>query len=170
LRRGVKTVPVSDQMREIIQRDDEANFDFDQRHETVTLTPPPAPPPAPKAITSQPGQSLPDSASSVPKADPAPAAEKPKTNRRKAPAEPPQEAAPAPEPPPTDVEPELPRGWSAYLDQMVDELRGASSPEVENGVHDTVSDGVAGAVERAEISATEADLIRAEWEKRSAAQ
>jgi len=48
LRRGVKTVPVSDQMREIIQRDDEANFDFSDRPETIALTPPPAPPPAPK--------------------------------------------------------------------------------------------------------------------------
>lgn len=43
LRRGVKTVPVSDQMREIIQRDDEANFDFAERTETAALTPPPAP-------------------------------------------------------------------------------------------------------------------------------
>lgn len=45
IRRGIKTVPVSEGLERAITRDDE-NFDFSQAHETVsapTLTPPPAP-------------------------------------------------------------------------------------------------------------------------------
>lgn len=56
LRRGIKTVPVTDQMRDIIQRDDEASFDFAQHGEPATTM---TPPPAPKAVTHQPGTSLP---------------------------------------------------------------------------------------------------------------
>lgn len=52
LRRGVKTVPVSDSMQEIIKRDDDDNFDFSRMSEP-TLVPPPAPPPAPKQVTSK---------------------------------------------------------------------------------------------------------------------
>lgn len=56
LRRGVKTVPTGDQMAGIIQRDDEANFDFTEARtaEAAALIPPtpPAPPPPP-AITKQ---------------------------------------------------------------------------------------------------------------------
>lgn len=44
LRRGIKTVPVSDAMREIVQRDDEATFAFTERREQLV------PPPAPKII------------------------------------------------------------------------------------------------------------------------
>lgn len=47
-RRGFKSVPVSEGMQQILQRDDEANFDFTDRPEAIVLTPPPAPPPAPK--------------------------------------------------------------------------------------------------------------------------
>jgi len=57
LRRGIKTVPVSDQMREIIRRDDEEHFSFD-RTAPVALVPPPAPalapPSPPKAATPEP--------------------------------------------------------------------------------------------------------------------
>lgn len=59
LRRGVKTVPVTDTMQEIIKRDDDANFDFEQRAEAVTLVPPPAPPPVPESITEQKPEVLP---------------------------------------------------------------------------------------------------------------
>jgi len=47
LRRGIKTVPVSDTMREIIQRDDAENFDFAKASEPSLSLVPPSPPPAP---------------------------------------------------------------------------------------------------------------------------
>lgn len=51
LRRGVKTVPVSDTMKEIIRRDDDENFAFAPHAVPTTpvLAPPPAPPPSQKA-------------------------------------------------------------------------------------------------------------------------
>lgn len=80
LRRGIKTVPVTDQMREIIQRDDEASFDFAHHGEpTAVLTPPPAPPPAPKAIEQKAAVTLPNAPPKAP--EPMPAGTKP---RRKA--------------------------------------------------------------------------------------
>ena len=52
VRRGMKTVPVSEDLERIITRDDE-NFDFGRAGQTSdiipALTPPPAPPPAPPA-------------------------------------------------------------------------------------------------------------------------
>jgi len=64
LRRGIKTVPVSDQMREIIRRDDEDHFRFDQSA-PVALVPPPAPviaPPShPKADAQEVVTAAPDS-------------------------------------------------------------------------------------------------------------
>lgn len=49
VRRGMKTVPVGEDLERIITRDDE-NFDFSQsHHDTLAIQPPPAPPPAPKA-------------------------------------------------------------------------------------------------------------------------
>lgn len=44
LRRGVKTVPVCDTMREIIRRDDEENFDFSKTAEPALTLVPPSPP------------------------------------------------------------------------------------------------------------------------------
>lgn len=47
MRRGIKTVPVTESMAAIIKRDDETNFDFAETpHVVAALTPPPAPPPA----------------------------------------------------------------------------------------------------------------------------
>lgn len=83
-RRAFKSVPVSENLQAIIQRDDEANFDFDQRHETVTLTPPPAPPPAPKPLTHAPGQTMPAAPPQAPETVPVDAAQKPVQPRRKA--------------------------------------------------------------------------------------
>jgi len=175
LRRGVKTVPVSDQMREIIQRDDEANFDFDQRHETVTLTPPPAPPPAPKPLTHAPGQTLQDAPPKAPETVPADTGQKPAQRRRKAGEPRTQETVPeaTPEPEAPEIEPqaeagpELPAGWSAYLDQMVEELKGAKDAHAQHEVHSTVEDAIQGDVERGKIDGAQEEALKAEWEKRA---
>lgn len=67
LRRGIKSVPVTEKMAEIIKRDDETNFDFSPHSEpAIALRPPPAPPPAPKAVEHQPGQSLPEKPAKAP--------------------------------------------------------------------------------------------------------
>ena len=58
LRRGIKTVPVGDTMREIIQRDDAENFDFTKAAEPAIALVPPSPPPAPLAIEQR--QTVPD--------------------------------------------------------------------------------------------------------------
>lgn len=47
VRRGSKTVPVSEKLRALIEREDEL-FEFNQDHSTPALAPPPAPPPVPK--------------------------------------------------------------------------------------------------------------------------
>jgi len=52
LRRGIKSVPVSEGLQEIIRRDDETNFDFSDRPAEQILVPPPAP----KALKSEPVQ------------------------------------------------------------------------------------------------------------------
>jgi len=57
LRRGIKTVPVSDTMRDIIRRDDEDNFAFSNRVSSDVPIPPAAPaliPPAAPVVTSEP--------------------------------------------------------------------------------------------------------------------
>lgn len=51
-RRGFKSVPVSEGLQQILQRDDEANFDFSETP-AISLVPPPAPPSAPKQVTAQ---------------------------------------------------------------------------------------------------------------------
>lgn len=60
IRRGIKTVPVSDALMQVASRDDDA-FVFDQAHEAqkpaLGLVPPPAPPPAPK-LESKPAVTL----------------------------------------------------------------------------------------------------------------
>lgn len=96
LRRGIKTVPVTDQMRDIVQRDDIDNFEFERRTEAAAvLTPPPAPPPAPKAIEQKPSQMLPDPPKTALEPVPAGASAKAATSRRKA-GEPRQEPARTP--------------------------------------------------------------------------
>ncbi len=61
IRRGIKTVPVSESLEQVVHRDDEL-FDFGQTkiQEAITAppSPPPAPPPAPKAITNEPAEVL----------------------------------------------------------------------------------------------------------------
>jgi recombination protein RecT len=42
-RRGFKSVPVSEGLQQILQRDDEANFDFHDEPKAAALVPPPAP-------------------------------------------------------------------------------------------------------------------------------
>lgn len=59
IRRGIKTVPVSEGLERAITREDE-NFDFDQRQEAEhkALAPPHAPPPAPKLVENKPSITL----------------------------------------------------------------------------------------------------------------
>lgn len=56
IRRGIKTVPVSDALMQIASRDDDT-FEFDQRHEPKLSLVPPSPPPAP-ALEDKPAQTL----------------------------------------------------------------------------------------------------------------
>lgn len=160
LRRGIKTVPVTDQMAEIIKRDDEANFEF--RDAPEILVPPPAPavaiaaPPAPPTTA---------------QATPAPA----KPGRKKGEPRGPKkvDAAPAPQPEPEKA-PEttpvasgaaLPGDWPDYLEKMEIEIKGAKSANETQQINDTFSDAVQGAVERGEISGLEAEAINEAWEK-----
>jgi recombination protein RecT len=59
LRRGIKTVPVCDTMREIIQRDDADNFDFSKAAEPALTLVPPSPPPAPPSPSIEHKQTVP---------------------------------------------------------------------------------------------------------------
>lgn len=59
-RRGFKSVPVSENMAAILDRDDRTNYDFVQHEPVAVMTPPPAPPPAPKALDHKPTQTLPE--------------------------------------------------------------------------------------------------------------
>ena len=62
IRRGIKTVPVSERLMQVVTRDDD-NFSLEhQAQEQKPITPPPAPPPAPKAtppaLENKPGVTL----------------------------------------------------------------------------------------------------------------
>lgn len=77
LRRGIKTVPVSDQMREIVQRDDAEHFDFSRKTDVMALTPPPAPPSVPKALPLVATETLPEATKKA--ADPVEARAQPRS-------------------------------------------------------------------------------------------
>lgn len=72
---------------------------------------------------------------------------------------------PPPAPPPSPPKAEtLPGDWQDYLDRQKSELGSAQSPADHQAIHDTVKDAIAGAVERSEISAAQADDIKGAWE------
>lgn len=102
-RRGFKSVPVSEGMAAILDRDDRTNFEFDRHEVAAVLTPPPAPPPAPK-IENKPGVTL-----EVP-----PVKEAEKVPVRQEQEAPPQQAAPIANP---DLD------YSDWLQDMASELQ-----------------------------------------------
>lgn len=173
LRRGIKTVPVTDQMREIVLRDDADNFEFERRAEAAALIPPSPPtPPPPPAITKQDTAVLP---AEQPK-DPVPVNKSRQRKKGENRGEPPPVAEQAPPPaadaPPfvetTDSADELPGGWPSYLDMMVAELRGAKDASDQHAVHETVADAIQGDLEKGKITNSQEELIKHAWEVRSA--
>lgn len=120
IRRGMKTVPVSENLERVITRDDE-HFNFDQRPEP-TLTPPPAPLPTPQAKA----KVLAD------------------VTGRKA-----SEDSPLAE----------------YFDMQKVELTSAKTAHEKQVVTDAVYDSIAGFRERGEISESQAEILRAEWDE-----
>ena len=163
LRRGIKSVPVSDNMAEIIQRDDEANFEFNQDHAPApVLTPPPAPP-APPALEHKEQIPVP---TAPPKA-PEPVADAPKPRGRgKKKADVP---APEPEPEPASApaETDLVGDWSVYLDRQFEEFDGLP-PALAEGVSAAVEDAVQAALERGEVSREQSEAILEKWREKIA--
>lgn len=154
LRRGIKTVPVTDQMREIVRRDDEDNFEFANRAETGAIIPPtpPAPPPPP-AVTQQ---SEPPKMPEVAEKAKAPA---PRAANRRRPIRLKQE----PESPVATGA--LPGDWQSYVDNMVDEIKAAETASNENAVHETFADTISAAIEQGRLLRADAELVREAWDK-----
>lgn len=153
-RRGFKSVPVSENMAAILERDDRTNFEFEHAAPDASLIPPPAPPATP-ALTEEKTPTVPDvmpvtrEKVSVQDHEPNPP---PSLDRRtESPAEDPQF---------------LPGDWQDYLDRMMDELAAAgANSSATQAVRDTVADAIDGANSRGEISASDVEIITAKWEE-----
>lgn len=154
IRRGIKATPVSDVMAQIIQRDDEANFDFADRATEAALVPPPAPSTAPQ-VEHKPGEVLPDA---EPTAEKAPV--KRKTRKPRSPKE---QGTPVGDGNAAQPAPNLPGEFTPYLERQRDELAKAKDAHEAQCIHSTVEDSVQGAVERGEISKEDQEMVLAAW-------
>lgn len=166
VRRGFKSVPVSDDMAGIIQRDDERNFEFDEA-ETKQITPPPAPPPAPLQIEDKQQVPMP-TPPAAPDRVPAKVSGRGGRKKKDMSAEEPKVATPPePEAPAAAADGSLPGDWDAYLDRQFEEWDGLP-PALAEGVSSAVEDNVQAALERGEINREQSEAIMEKWQEKIA--
>lgn len=178
LRRGIKSVPVTETMADIIKRDDEEHFEFAApRTEPAQVIPPSPPtPPTPPAITKQPEPPI---LPVEPLADTVPVG-RPRQRRkgenrgeqpmaRQQQNDGPTESTeggdgPADAPAAIDSA-EFADLRDDYLPMMLEEIKNAKNANDTHASHETFSDTVQGAFEKGRISRNEHDFLMEKWEK-----